>query len=139
MLNVSGTALLRALLSKAKPDSCCKSAQVYGYPCDTDMSAFGLVANGLHPNNALSDYCPESCGTCGGNRLCADNNAWTDSSGRRCNFYASHVDECYTTHANIACPVSCQCESGVHPRKMDILLTLQSYVLCSVRRLLYIG
>jgi hypothetical protein len=36
------------------------------YTCETDMRVFGLDANALHPNNRLSDYCPESCTNCFG-------------------------------------------------------------------------
>ena len=30
------------------------------------MSVFGLSVNELHPNNRLSDYCPEACNNCFG-------------------------------------------------------------------------
>ena len=75
------------------------------------MATFGLTANSLHPNNVLSDYCPQTCDACqtGSNsdRFCADNNGWTDASGRRCNYYAQHNEECFSTYAHTACPVSC--------------------------------
>ena len=36
------------------------------YTCETDMAVFGLSADTLHPNNRMSDYCPETCTNCFG-------------------------------------------------------------------------
>ena len=37
---------------------------LYGFPCSTDMAAWGLGADARHPRNVFSEYCPLSCDAC---------------------------------------------------------------------------
>lgn len=88
---------------------CSDVVNVYGYPCDTDVGDFDPSRRG----HLLSEYCPETCGMCGGGplRYCQDNDAWTDDQGQGCSRYArssSLQRQCFSTVAYTACPEACQ-------------------------------
>eukprot|EP01052_Picozoa_sp_SAG31_P035835 SAG31_NODE_4376_length_3293_cov_15.160301_1_plen_434_part_10 len=91
---------------------CCPYMQQNGYDCGMDMGWAG------HAGNLLSEFCPETCGECGGSgssephgtRYCQNNDNWRDEHDRDCSYYeqgrAGHRT-CFDTHAFVACPVSC--------------------------------